>query len=247
MTPMKAMPARSFGCAGRPSTTTVPPPPPALSGTRLEANAARTPGSASTRLTTSSTRRSLASSGSYTARQIEPHRHERLRIEPEIGPAEVHERPDEQQRAHERHERKRHLHDHQRTSQQRPGDAVAARAFLQCLVQVAARGLQRRKQSKHQRRRRGDEHGVGDRPPVQFPSHVVRHLVGRNACGNQPRADRGQDDAERHADQTEHHALGEQLPDDAAAARAKRRARRESRGAGRRPSPAGGSRRSSRR
>ena len=187
MTPMKAMPARSFACAGRPSTITVPPPPPLLSGTRFDANAARTPGSASTRRTTSSTRRSLASSGAYTvARQIEPHPHERLRFEAEIGRAEVHERPDEQQRADERHERKRHLHHHQRASQQRPGDAVAARAFLQRLVQVSARGLQRRKQSKDERRRGGDGDGVGDRSPVQLPPHVVRHLVGRHASGNQP-------------------------------------------------------------
>ncbi len=153
-----------------------------------------------------------------------PHAHERSRIEPEIGCAEIHERPDEQQCADERHERKRHLHDNQRTSQRRPGDAVAARAFLQRLVQVSARGLQRRKQSKHERRRRGDGHGVRDRPPVQLPPHVVRHLVWRHAGGNQPRANCGQRDAEGHADQAEHDTFGEQLPDNAAAARTERRA-----------------------
>ena len=135
-------------CTGRPSMITAPPPPPPLSGTKLEANGARTAGSASTRRTMSSTRRSLASGSLVSrARHVEPHRHQRLGIEPDIEAAKIQERPHEQQRADERHERKGDLRDDERASQERLRDAVAARPFLQRLVQVAARDLQRRKQS----------------------------------------------------------------------------------------------------
>ncbi len=114
VTPMKEMPASSPVRAGRPSTITVPPPPPLAE--RHEIRRERRPDAG---------QRFHAPDDVFDAPELgilglvgvpgqeEAHRHERLRIEAEIAPAEVHERAHEQERADERHEREGHLQHHQ--------------------------------------------------------------------------------------------------------------------------------------
>ena len=232
----------------RPSMTTVPPPPPPLSGTRFDAKAACTPGSASTRRTMSSTRRDLASPASYTvAGHVEPHRHQRLRVEAEVVRVEIGERAHEQQRADERDQRQRHLRDDQRAAQR----AIAARCCRACLPSACRADCRARPAAPGTGRTRtavptATTDRVRQRPPVDVPRDVVRHLIGRHAR-TQSAACRPRRAARRAARSisAEHDALGEQLADDAAAAGAERGAHRELPAPARRPAPAAGWRRSS--
>src|SRR4030095_10630842 len=64
------------------------------------------------------------------AGHVEAHRHQGLRIEADIERAQVPERPDEQERADQRHERERDLRDDERAAEERLRDAVATRSFL---------------------------------------------------------------------------------------------------------------------
>ena len=169
------------------------------------------------------------------AGQRKPHRHQRPDVESEVVAVEIFERADEQERADQRHERERHLHDDERAAQERAPRAVAARALFQALVQVAARHLQRRKQPERHRGRDGDGHGVAQRPPVHFPVDVVRHLIGRHVRRDHACADFGEQDAHRHRGERQHDALREQLPDDAAARGADGGAQRDLAAARRRP------------
>ena len=120
---------------------------------------------------------------------VEPHRHQRPGVEAELGGVQVLERADEQQRAHERDQRQRHLRHDQRAAEPRPAAAVAARAFLQRLVQIAARDLQRGKQPEDQR---GDDRDERPCRAIDRQStcqrDVIRHLVGRHRRRNQARA-----------------------------------------------------------
>ncbi len=74
----------------------------------------------------------------------------------------------------------------------------------------------------------GDGDGVDDDARVHAPVDVVRRLVLRRNRRRQPlQTDVGDRDAERRGGQRNQHALGEQLPDDAAASGAERGANRD--------------------
>ena len=177
------------------------PPPPI--GTKFDANAACTPGSASTRATMSSTRLAFAS-GAVVLRagQVEPHRHQRPRIEAERRGLEVEEAAHEQRRADEQHERQRDLDDDERAAEPGAGTAgVAAAALLEALLEVAARRLERRREPEDDAGQHRDGDRVDERARVEAPVDEVRHAVLRHPHVEQPDANPGKAHPDRRAEQ----------------------------------------------
>ena len=151
--------------------------------------------------------------------QVDAGHDDAVAVEARIDVDEILQAAREQERADEQHERERDLGDDERAPD---ADALAAgrqaaAADLEDAVRADPRRLQRGRKAEDHARADREGGGEPEHPPVE--AEVEDHrLVGRGDERHQGRAERaGQERAECRARPGEQQALGEQLPDDAAA------------------------------
>ena len=167
---------------------------------------------------------------------VPDHRGDRVgRLVAAVERDEPHEAAQEQPRADQQHERERHLRDGQRRPRPvRPQQPEAARRLRTSLVQRAhqtdSRPLERRRRAEEQPDDDRQPHGEHDRHRVD--AHLVEPRdLDRDERGRGVQDDGRRGQAEQAAAQAQRHALGQELPHQAAPAGAERRAH------GQRPPP----------
>ena len=165
--------------------------------------------------------------GVFGRGQRQPRAHHAVRVESGLDALERHGAANEQARADEQHQRDGQLTDDQARAQPvaHPAHRGAASALLEDRLHIGSRRPDRGGQP--------EEDGAGQRDEEREPHHdrvergllEARHAVGR---GRDERADApgGKRKPRRRGDQREDEALGEELPDHAAAAGAERGANR---------------------
>ena len=181
----------------------------------FDANAAVTPGSASIRRTTSSTRaRDRLWRLIPIACEKHPHRHQWRGVEAGVGVLDVQEASDEQRGADQQRQRQRHLDDDEGVAQAiaHAAAAGATAAVLERAGEIACCRLQCGREAEQN----ACQHGHGDREHhdarVHRPFNVVRNHHRRRDGGDQGfEAAIRDEQAERRAQQAEEHALRQQL------------------------------------
>ncbi len=151
-------------------------------------------------------------------RKREPQGHDSRRLEARGDPLEPDERPDQQPRAHQQDQRRRHLDEHQEVAHQ-PGSAarrLAAATLAERALEVALRRMEGRKETEDQAGDECEAEGEAQDRPVETDLAGAGDAVG--AHGHQhPRARDPEGEPQQAAGEAEHEALGQELAHQAAA------------------------------
>ena len=180
----------------------------------------------------------LLERGVFPLGKLQRHRRQLRGVDAEVEAVHRQEIAHHEARAREQDDGERQLGDHQRAGPPSRADAGAARssALLEDLVDVGLRHVECRRQSEDDAGAEADQHEEPDHVAVDReldpvgPADVLRGAI------EQADANRGDAETSQAADRRQHHALDQQLADDAPARRADRHPHRDF------PRPVGGPR-----
>ena len=149
-----------------------------------------------------------------------------LRTKAEIDVEHLEETSNEQAGADEQHARERDLGNDERATRPLPALSIGRRASrrLERVVHAGLGNLKRRRRYRTRGRRRCASSAVNAIALASTPTLREQRQADRVHVRDRARADHGEDQSDRRAARREHDALGQHLPNEAAAARAERRA-----------------------